>query len=842
MQMLWSSDTGERSASCMLLEKLASHECTARAILDQKPCERLVSLVSDRDSELSRSATTALSHIVQSVEGVQAIIKAPVLDRVFELLESPRWVIRSTTCQLIERFARYESTMPAILESKAHVRLASLLRDEHDEVFFSATKALSSIAQGLEAAPCVVVEMLDHVLELLVSSNAKGRRWICDLLGRLSRYETILPALLESSACVQLVFLLPDEDFLVYRSARDAISCIAQMLKGAPHFAQILDHILEIIKSPSCSKVRMRACDLVADFALHEANVTAILKSAACVRLVSVAAEKDSELSRSATTALSAVARGSAGARAIVETSVLARVLDLLESSSIEVQIWICDLVETLARHRFTLPAILDSQTCVRLVSLLQDEHSEVFWPATEALSSIAQSLEATPGIVTEMLDRVLGLLESPSAGVRRWTCDLVEKLACNSTILLELSESTVCVQLVSLLRDEHSEVFWSARNALISIAHRLEDAPVVVAEIVGQVLDLLESPTPYVRTRTCDLVDKLARHQFTVPIILKSAALGRLLSLLQDKHSEVVLSATKTLSHLAQNVDGALGIANELCNVLDSLESLRPETQGWICDLVRTVARHKSTATAVLESKAFVRLAPLLRDEHPQLNRSAICALLVIAETSEDAPAIVKMLDHAMEVLESPSPGVQRRSCDLVEKVARRKSIAAAVLGSNVCVRLVSLLRDEHSEVVHSAVCTMSFIAKRSDGAQAIVEAMLLDEVPELLKSPSPEVRKRTCILVGNLVRHEFTASVILGTKYCGMLVFSLLQEAEVGASPLSALFALRAFSEWPDGVVALVNIALGRLRVLRQSPSVMTQLRTQAILDNLARSGVQI
>ena len=45
-QMLWSPNAEAQSASCLLLGNLMSHsECTALAILELEPCERLVSLM-----------------------------------------------------------------------------------------------------------------------------------------------------------------------------------------------------------------------------------------------------------------------------------------------------------------------------------------------------------------------------------------------------------------------------------------------------------------------------------------------------------------------------------------------------------------------------------------------------------------------------------------------------------------------------------------------------------------------------------------------------------------------------------------------------------------------------
>ncbi|KAF7360379.1 hypothetical protein MVEN_00767700 [Mycena venus] len=133
-QMLWWPDIETRSASCMLIGNLASHECTAPAILELNLCEQLVSLMGEEDSELSQAAQGALCHIAQRLDGAQAIVEAPVLDHVLVLLESPRWAVRGRACDLVEKLAQHDLTLPAILKSKARVMLVSLLGDEHPEV------------------------------------------------------------------------------------------------------------------------------------------------------------------------------------------------------------------------------------------------------------------------------------------------------------------------------------------------------------------------------------------------------------------------------------------------------------------------------------------------------------------------------------------------------------------------------------------------------------------------------------------------------------------------------------------------------------------------------------
>ena len=80
--------------------------------------------------------------------------------------------------------------------------------------------------------------------------------------------------------------------------------------------------------------------------------------------------------------------------------------------------------------------------------------------------------------------------------------------------------------------------------------------------------------------------------------------------------------------------------------------------------------------------------------------------------------------------------------------------------------------ISDEDSGVVEWAMHTLSQIASWLEGAQAIVDAMVLDYVLVLLKSSRSEVRERTCTLLGWLSTHEFTAAAVLELKPCKQLV----------------------------------------------------------------------
>ncbi|KAJ7626352.1 armadillo-type protein [Mycena polygramma] len=116
--MLDSPDPRVQISSCALVGALATHECTAPAILDLKPCARLMSLLSDKDIEVSLEATHALSKISQWPDGAQAIVNVHGLRYALELLQSPNIEVQRWACELVRKLAGHESTASAISELK----------------------------------------------------------------------------------------------------------------------------------------------------------------------------------------------------------------------------------------------------------------------------------------------------------------------------------------------------------------------------------------------------------------------------------------------------------------------------------------------------------------------------------------------------------------------------------------------------------------------------------------------------------------------------------------------------------------------------------------------------
>lgn len=95
-------------------------------------------------------------------------------------------------------------------------------------------------------------------------------------------------------------------------------------------------------------------------------------------------------------------------------------------------------------------------------------------------------------------------------------------------------------------------------------------------------------------------------------------------------------------------------------------------------------------------------------------------------------------------------------------------------------CNKILIFISDEDAEVVYRAIDALSQISLSSDGTQAVVNANVLEHLPELLESPSAKARKRTCVLMEKLAFHPGSIPAILAANPCGKLV-SLLRQGYV-------------------------------------------------------------
>ncbi|KAJ7478319.1 hypothetical protein FB451DRAFT_1396100 [Mycena latifolia] len=123
---------------------------------------------------------------------------------------------------------------------------------------------------------------------------------------------------------------------------------------------------------------------------------------------------------------------------------------------------------------------------------------------------------------------------------------------------------------------------------------------------------------------------------------------------------------------------------------------------------------------------------------------------------STNDAQAVVNSLVLRLsdEFLSSPDAKVREAMCLILAVLADGETTLAAVLGVSPCMRLVALLRDENLWVTKSAVTALARLARSLEAAQAVMDANVLDYVPDLLRSP--DTRVRGCMLLAHLSWHD--------------------------------------------------------------------------------------
>ncbi|KAF7350426.1 hypothetical protein MVEN_01347600 [Mycena venus] len=360
-----------------------------------------------------------------------------------------------------------------------------------------------------------------------------------------------------------------------------------------------------------------------------------------------------------------------------------------------------------------------------------------------ELIARSAFEADARAIVDSPVMHYIRQMLGAPDTGARISSCQLIGNLVsheCNKPIITELR---LGMRLVALL--EHPDLVPDATYALSQVACWSDGAQAVVdAKTVDYILGLLESTSPDIRRWTCRL----------------------LVSLLLGDEDFVIECATYALSQIARRPDGAQAIvdAKTLDHVLKCFKSPLPSCREYACALLGCLASHESIVPAVLELKPVMQLRSCLNEEDPRVIGGATYALSRIARRLDGALAIVdeNVMDHVLELLESPSSNVQGYACILVGRLASYDLTAPAILEMQPCMQLVAFLCDRDFGVIEWATYALSQIALWPDGAQAVINARTLDHVFTLLESSSPQTVEWTSTLLARLAGHDSTASAV--------------------------------------------------------------------------------
>ncbi|KAJ7753646.1 armadillo-type protein [Mycena maculata] len=785
-ELLISSNEGVQRWTCTLVRNLSRHQSIAQEILTMKPCPQLVSLLRHKNSEVIEQATYALCIISWWLAGAQAVVDAKLLDHIEELLISSNEGVQKWACVLVGNLFEHQSIAPVVLTTRPCIVFVALLRHKNAEVIEEATYALAHISQWLDGAQAVVdAKLLDHIQELLISSNEGVQRSTCNLVGNLASHESIAPHVLITRTCIPLLALLRHKNTEVIGQATYALSQISWWLDGAQAAvdAKVLDHIEELL---ICSNqwTQSYACTLVGDLASHESIAPAVLMMKPCPQLVSLLRHDDVQVIQEATYALYWISKWPNGAQAAVDAKVLDYIEELLGSSTQMVQRWACTLAGRLASHESIAPAVLTKGPCIQLVSLLRHDDVQVIQQATYALWQISQWPNGAQAAVdAKVLDYIEELLTSSNQGTQRCGCTLVAELASHESIAAEVLMMKPCPQLVSLLRHDDVQVIQQATYALWQISQWRNGAQAAVdAKVLDYIGELLISSNQGTQSCACTLVANLASHESIVPEVLMMKPCPQLVSLLCHDDVQVIQQATYALWQISQWPNGAQAAvdAKVLDYIGELLISSNQGTQSCACTLVANLASHESIVPEVLMMKPCPQLVSLLCHDDVQVIQRATYALHCISKWPNGAQAAVdaKVLDYIEELLGSSTQMVQRWACTLAGRLASHKSIAPEVLTMDPCIQLVALMRHKDMEVIEEAAFALWRISFWPTGAQAVIDAKVLDHVVRLLGSPIRRIRSCTSGLVRNLASHDSTAPAITEFTLCVQLISILDDE----------------------------------------------------------------
>ncbi|KAF7371304.1 hypothetical protein MSAN_00766500 [Mycena sanguinolenta] len=162
--------------------------------------------------------------------------------------------------------------------------------------------------------------------------------------------------------------------------------------------------------------------------------------------------------------------------------------------------------------------------------------------------------------------------------------------------------------------------------------------------------------------------------------------------------------------------------------------------------------------------------------------------------------------LQLVVEMLDSPFLKVRRLTCTILGHLAVNEStmsISLRTFGN----KLVPLIRDHDDTIVETVMLAFSAAVRCPGGAQAFIDAELLNSVPKLMESPRPFVRTQACWLVGHLAVDESTVSTAL--SMFGIKLVPLMRDEDDNVVE-KAVWAASAAVRCPRGGQAFIDTEL--------------------------------
>ncbi|KAF7356379.1 hypothetical protein MVEN_00970300 [Mycena venus] len=421
---------------------------------------------------------------------------------------------------------------------------------------------------------------------------------------------------------------------LISRSASKADACT---IVDSPVF----NSFVQMLGSTDVG-TRISSCRLLASVARHESNISPILELGVCHRLATLLRDDNSQVIECTLDALCQVVHWSFPTDFLLQNDKMSEhVLKLLKSPLPGVREKACTLLGRLSSHR-PLWSLMDFDACEQLVSLLGDENSGVAGEATYAITHIGRWSDVV--VDSPVFNGFVQMLGSTDVGARISSCRLLTSVAGYRSNISPILELGVCDRLATLLRDDNAQVIECTLDALCQVAHwaypfpndwlREDD------KILKDVLELLKSPLPGVREKSCTLLGRLFIYR-PLWYVMDFDAWEQVASLLGDENSRVAREATYALTQIGRWSDFEQSYIdmNARSFVLVLFESPTLEVRQWTCQLVGRLAANQSNAEAVLRQKPCGQLVSFLRD--PAIRADAMVALFAISQRPDGVAAL---------------------------------------------------------------------------------------------------------------------------------------------------------------------------------------------------------
>ncbi|KAJ7255659.1 armadillo-type protein [Mycena rebaudengoi] len=593
-EFLDSRDAEIRGRTTELLVQMACHEFTPEALASQHgPPDHWRAqrpLLRPQTSRQSLQSCWSDSNFVGATISIHAAAK-PLMRFMYhrdaiKFIEKNRHTPPSTTTEIYSGYLGYKYV--------ADTTKAALLRDLE-------FKAVSE--DGAHAVADLLLVQPDLVEALLNSPSLDVRVLTCRILGRLGKHET-RPEFI-SLVTSWLGTLLSDDNPVTVDIIIETLTSLIALPDSAEVRTLLQCRTFWILGGRSRMVPRKAS--------RRQSREGSLNRSTPCASLVSLLSHDDPVVVDGVIDALTCcfIPGWPDGAQPPINAEFINKLLD----SPIP---W-----GKRPLHRFLESLALASiNPCPTLVSRLNDSNPDVGRRALYALTFFIQTLEgahaAMAAGILEVLDK---LIDSPNPRILRATCLMLGHLAQNDAGPSIVFSDTVCIFLVSRLREVDRDIRDSVISALYHFVLRTAAAPGAFDSTLSLLPDLLKSTNAQVQRETCRTLGLLAVYESTLLTVLdadtvNSAAYTELLKFLLQEDNEVITSALCSVAAIAPRPDGTeTFVGAGTLGVLATLTRSQSDcVRKWACELLERLADYQSTGICVLELNPRTHLSTLLR------------------------------------------------------------------------------------------------------------------------------------------------------------------------------------------------------------------------------------